>query len=144
MHLFKYGTCSTELFAFNRVGRIMMLNNRFMECHVSSFVYIPRGCFTKFLGWTYLWGGLKNYGKPSASLKRHKILIYHSYFLLSLRFHVFDVEFMKSLKYFTFCFWIYFILRLQTALHSIKVWLRIQVLLLIIRIDTVTKWLCIL
>ena len=36
------------------------------------------------------------------------------------RFHVLDVEFMKSLKYFNFCCWIYFILRLQMAPHNIK------------------------
>ena len=34
------------------------------------------------------------------------------------RFHVLGVEFMESLKYLIFHFWIYFILRLQMALHN--------------------------
>ena len=41
-------------------------------------------------------------------------------------FYVLDVEFMKSLKYLNFCFWIYFILRLQMALQIFKDQLRVK------------------
>ena len=45
------------------------------------------------------------------------IFYYHGRFVMGD--HVLDVEFMKSIKYFNFCFWKYFILRLQMALHNI-------------------------
>ena len=42
-----------------------------------------------------------------------RIFYYHG------RFHVLDVEFINSLQYLNFLFLIYFIIRLQMALHNI-------------------------
>ena len=48
------------------------------------------------------------------------IQIINIFFYLG-RFPLLEVEFMKSLKILEFCFWMFFIIRLQMALHDIEV-----------------------